>query len=284
MAMIAPLQFENWQWLALQLATPVVLWARLAVPPGRLAEPAPRRGDDGHPDLASGRSPRSAGRSYALFFGDAGMTGMTMPFELVTERGAGSDQIYLEVAAVVTTFILAGRYFEERAKRRAGAALRALLELGAKDVARARRRRRRAPRAGRRARGRRPLRRAAGREDRHRRRRSRAAPRRSTSRCSPASRVPVEVGPGDEVVGATVNVGGRLVVRATRVGEDTALAQIARLVDRGAVGQGARAAPRRPRLRRVRPGRDRRSRSPRSPAGSPTGRARPSPSRPRSRC
>ena len=72
---------------------------------------------------------------YALFLGDAGTTGMRMPFELIPERGDGADHIYLEVAAVVTTLILLGRYFEARARRRAGAALKALLELGAKDVA-----------------------------------------------------------------------------------------------------------------------------------------------------
>ena len=72
---------------------------------------------------------------YALFLGGAGDPGMRMAFELLPERGAGANEIYLEVAAAVTVFILAGRYFEARAKKRSGAALRALLHLGAKDVA-----------------------------------------------------------------------------------------------------------------------------------------------------
>ena len=109
----------------------------------------------------------------ALFFLDAGVPGMRMPFELTPSRSGGGDQIYLEVAAVVTAFLLAGRYFEARAKRRAGAALRALLELGAKDVAvlDADGGERRVPVDE--LRGRRPVRRAARREDRHRRRRRR---------------------------------------------------------------------------------------------------------------
>ena len=180
--MIAPLQFEYWQWLALQLATPVVLWA--GWPFHRAAWQNLRHGAATMDTLISlGTLAAWAGRSYALFFLDAGEPGMTMPFELVTERGAGTDQIYLEVAAVVTTFILAGRYFEARAKRRAGAALEALLELGAKDVAVLDADGQRAPRPDRRARRRRPLRRPPRREGRHRRRRSRRAPRRSTSRC-----------------------------------------------------------------------------------------------------
>ncbi|HWO83138.1 MAG TPA: copper-translocating P-type ATPase, partial [Solirubrobacterales bacterium] len=173
---------------------------------------------------------------YALFFGDAGTPGMTMPFELVTERGAGSEEIYLEVAAVVTTFILAGRYFEARAKRRAGAALEALLGLGAKEVA---------------------LLDGDGME-----RRVPVEELRTGDRfvVRPGEKVatdgvvesgnsavdqslltgesmPVEVGPGGEVVGATINLGGRLVVRATRVGEETALAQIARLVTEAQSGK-----------------------------------------------
>ncbi len=173
---------------------------------------------------------------YALFLGDAGMPGMKMPFELVTERGAGADEIYLEVAAVVTTFILAGRYFEARAKRRAGAALEALLDLGAKDVA---------------------LLDADGNERRVPIEELAVGDRfvvrpgekvatdgvvESGSSAVDQSlvtgeSVPVEVGPGEEVVGATINVGGRLVVRATRIGEETALAQIARLVTEAQSGK-----------------------------------------------
>ena len=129
-SMIEPLQFENWQWLVLQLATPVVLWG--AWPFHKAAWQNLRHGAATMDTLISLGTLAALGWSlYALFIGDAGMPGMTMPFELVTERGAGADEIYLEVAAVVTTFILAGRYFEARAKRRAGAALGALLDLGA---------------------------------------------------------------------------------------------------------------------------------------------------------
>ncbi|HYG95599.1 MAG TPA: copper-translocating P-type ATPase, partial [Solirubrobacterales bacterium] len=165
----------------------------------------------------------------ALFFLDAGMPGMTMPFELVTERGAASDHIYLEVAAVVTTFILAGRYFEARAKRRAGAALEALLDLGAKDVA--------VLDAGGNER-RVPVEELAVGDRFVVRPGEKVATDGVVESGSSAvdqslvtgESVPVEVGPGEEIIGATINVGGRLVVRASRVGEDTALAQIARLV------------------------------------------------------
>ncbi|MGH3910381.1 MAG: HAD-IC family P-type ATPase, partial [Pseudonocardiaceae bacterium] len=171
---------------------------------------------------------------YALFFGSAGTPGMTHPFEFTTEPMAGDANIYLEVAAGVTTFILAGRYFETRSKRRAGAALRALLELGAKDVAVLR------GTGG-----------AAAREHRIPADRLAVGDRfvvrpgekiatdgvvEEGSSAVDASMltgepVPVEVAVGDPVVGATVNAGGRLVVRATRVGADTQLAQMAKLVE-----------------------------------------------------
>jgi Cu+-exporting ATPase len=235
MAMIEPLQFENWQWLSLQLAAPVVLWA--GWPFHKAAWQNLRHGAVTMDTLISlGTLAALAWSLYALFFGDAGQNGMKMPFELVTERGAGADEIYLEVASVVTTFILAGRYFEARAKRRAGAALEALLDLGAKEVA---------------------LLDADGNE--------RMAPVEELTVgdrfvVRPGEKiatdgvvesgnsavdqslvtgepVPVEVGPGDEVVGATVNASGRLVVGATRVGEETALAQIARLVTEAQSGK-----------------------------------------------
>src|SRR6187402_1388373 len=134
LAMIEPLQFDNWQWLSLQLATPVVLWA--GWPFHKAAWQNLKHGAATMDTLISLGTLAALGWSlYALLLGDAGTPGMKMPFELVTERGAGGDEIYLEVAAVVTTFILAGRYFEARAKRRAGAALEALLDLGAKEVA-----------------------------------------------------------------------------------------------------------------------------------------------------
>ena len=152
-----------------------------------------------------------------------------MPFDLIPERGAGADQIYFEVAAVVTTFLLAGRYFEARAKRRAGAALRGAARARRQGRRHARRRRARAPRAIDEL--------AVG--DRFVVRPGEKVATDGVVEEGPSAvdpslltgeSVPVEVGPGDEVVGATVNAGGRLVVRATRVGADTALAQIARLV------------------------------------------------------
>ena len=144
---------------------------RLAVPPRRLAEPPPRRGDDGHADLA--RHARRLGWSLvrAVLRRRRHARDDDAASSCCPSGGGGSDEIYLEVAAVVTTFILAGRYFEARAKRRAGAALEALLELGAKEVVGARRGGRRAPDRDRAAGRRRPLRRPSRREGRHRRRR-----------------------------------------------------------------------------------------------------------------
>jgi P-type Cu+ transporter len=235
MAMIEPLQFRNWQWLSLQLAAPVVLWA--GWPFHKAAWQNLRHGAATMDTLISLGTLAALGWSlYALFFGDAGMPGMTMPFELVTERGAGSDEIYLEVAAVVTTFILAGRYFEARAKRRAGAALEALLGLGAKEVALLGEdgAERRVPVEELRAGDRfvvRPGEKVA----------TDGVVESGNSAVDQSlltgESVPVEVGPGEEVVGATINLGGRLVVRATRVGEETALAQIARLVTEAQSGK-----------------------------------------------
>jgi Cu+-exporting ATPase len=132
-SMIPALQFDRWQWLVLQLATPVVLWA--AWPFHRAAFTNLRHGTATMDTLVSlGVLAAWVWSLYALFLGDAGEEGMRMKFELLPELGRGTNEIYLETAAVVTTFILAGRYFEARAKRRAGSALRALLELGAKEV------------------------------------------------------------------------------------------------------------------------------------------------------
>jgi P-type Cu+ transporter len=235
MAMIEPLQFENWQWLSLQLATPVVLWA--GWPFHRAAWQNLKHGAATMDSLISLGTLSALGWSlYALFFGDAGMPGMKMPFELVTERGAGADEIYLEVAAVVTTFILAGRYFEVRAKRRAGAALEALLDLGAKNVSLLDDDggERRVPVEALIAGDRfvvRPGEKVA----------TDGVVESGASAVDQSlvtgESVPVEVGPGDEVIGATVNAGGRLVVRATRIGKETALARIARLVTEAQSGK-----------------------------------------------
>ena len=131
---IPALQFDYWQWVALALATPVVLWAGL--PFHVAAWRSLRHGAATMDTLISVGTLAAWGWSVvALCFLGAGDVGLQMPFELVLSRQASSDRIYLEVASVVTTFVLAGRYFEARARRRSGAALRALLELGAKDVA-----------------------------------------------------------------------------------------------------------------------------------------------------
>lgn len=134
LAMIPVLQFTYWQWLSLTLAAPVVVWGGL--PFHRAAWTNLRHGTATMDTLVSLGTIAALGWSlWALFLGDAGVPGMTHGFDLTISRTDGSGDIYLEAAAGVTAFILAGRYFEARSKRRAGAALRALLELGAKDVA-----------------------------------------------------------------------------------------------------------------------------------------------------
>ncbi len=227
LAMIPRLQFDNWQWLSLTLAAPVVVWA--ALPFHRAAWINVRHGAATMDTLISiGTLAAFAWSLYALFFGDAGDPSMRMPFDLTIERSTGTHEIYLEVAAGVTVFILAGRYFEARAKRRSGAALRALLELGAKDVA--------VVRDG--AEARIPIDQLTVGDRFVVRPGEKVATDGVVADGTSAidaslltgESVPVEVGPGDDVVGATVNAGGRLVVRATRIGSDTALAQIARLV------------------------------------------------------
>ncbi|MFC4495637.1 heavy metal translocating P-type ATPase [Streptomyces ovatisporus] len=236
MAMVPALQFEYWQWLSLTLAAPVVTYS--AWPFHRAAWKNAQHGAATMDTLISvGTSAAFAWSLWALFFGSAGTPGMTHPFELTIARTDGAGNIYLEAAAGVTAFILAGRYFESRSKRRAGAALRALLELGAKEVTVLR----------------------DGREE--------LIPTDSlsvgdrfvvrpgekiatdgtivegtsaldTSMLTGES-VPVEVRPGDSVTGATLNAGGRLVVEATRVGADTRLARMARLVEDAQNGKAA---------------------------------------------
>ena len=239
LSMVPALQFTYWQWLILTLAAPVVVWG--AWPFHRAAWTNLRHGTTTMDTLVSMGTLSAFGWSlWALFLGEAGVPGMVHPFELTVARTDASANLYLEVAAGVTTFLLAGRFVEARSKRRAGAALRALLEMGAKDVA--------------------VLRAGPGGRD--------VEERVSVGSLTAGTRfvvrpgekiatdgvvedgtsavdasmltgesVPVEVGPGDAVVGATVNAGGRLVVRATRVGSDTQLAQMARLVEEAQNGK-----------------------------------------------
>ncbi|MFD4221773.1 heavy metal translocating P-type ATPase [Streptomyces griseus] len=228
MAMVPALQFDYWQWLSLTLAAPVVTYA--AWPFHRAAWTNAKHGAATMDTLISvGTSAAFLWSLWALFFGTAGMVGMTHPFELTIARSDGAGNIYLEAAAGVTAFILAGRYFEARSKRKAGAALKALMELGAKEVTVLR----------------------DGVEttiptaalqvgDRFLVRPGEKIATDGTvvegSSAVDASMltgesVPVEVSAGDTVTGATLNAGGRLVVEATRVGADTQLARMARLVE-----------------------------------------------------
>ncbi len=233
LAMVPALQFRFWQWLSFTLAVPVVVWG--AWPFHRAAALNARHRAATMDTLISLGVLAALGWSvWALFFGGAGEPGMKMPFDLVPDGDRGPE-IYLEVAAGVTTLILLGRFFEARAKRRSGAALRALLELGAKDVA--------VLRDGGEVRV--PVDQLAV-GDRFV---VRPGEKIATdgivedgvsavdASLLTGESVPVEVGPGAEVAGATVNAGGRLVVRASKVGADTALAHIARLVTEAQSGK-----------------------------------------------
>ncbi len=234
-AMVPALQFDYWQWLALGPATAVVFWG--GWPFHRAAWTNLRHATATMDTLISLGTLAAWGFSLvALVFLDAGEPGAEMALDLSLEAGSGSSAVYFEVAAVVTTFVLAGRYFESRARRRAGAALEALLELGAKDVA------------------------VLDEDGSERRIPVEALQRGQRFVVRPGEKVatdgvveagssavdrslitgesmPVEVAPGDDVIGATVNAGGRLVVRATRVGSETALAQISRLVTEAQSGK-----------------------------------------------
>lgn len=236
LAMIPALQFDNWQWLSLTLAAPVVVWG--GWPFHRAAWTNLRHGAATMDTLVSVGTLAAFGWSlWALFFGDAGVPGMHDEFRLtpgavatdVTGRMDGASTIYLEVAAGVVALILLGRYLEARSKRRAGAALRALMELGAKDVA--------VLRDGREVRV--PVSSLAV-GDRFVVRPGEKIATDGTvvdgvsavdAAMLTGESVPVDVGPGDRVTGATVNAGGRLVVEATRVGADTQLARMAKLVE-----------------------------------------------------
>ncbi|MER6774765.1 cation transporter, partial [Streptomyces bacillaris] len=237
LAMVPALQFDNWQWLSLTLAAPVVVWGGL--PFHRATWTNLRHGAATMDTLVSmGTLAAFSWSLWALFLGDAGMPGMRHGFDLTVSRADASSTIYLEVAAGVITFILLGRYLEARAKRKAGAALRALLHLGAKDVA---------------------VLRNDGTEVRVPADRLAVGDRfvvrpgekiatdgtvvEGTSAVDASmltgESVPVEVAAGDTVTGATINAGGRLVVEATRIGSDTQLARMARLVEDAQNGKAA---------------------------------------------
>ncbi|MEU2567324.1 heavy metal translocating P-type ATPase [Streptomyces althioticus] len=234
LAMIPPLQFDNWQWLSLTLAAPVVVWG--AAPFHRAAWTNLRHGAATMDTLVSVGTLAAFGWSlWALFLGDAGEPGMRHPFELTVSRADGASMIYLEVAAGVTAFILLGRYLEARSKRQAGAALRALMELGAKDVT--------VLRDGREVRV--PAERLAVGDRFVVRPGEKIATDGTVVEGSSAvdasmltgESVPVDVTVGDTVTGATVNAGGRLVVEATRIGADTQLARMAKLVEDAQTGK-----------------------------------------------
>ena len=236
MAMIPALQFTNWQWLSLTLAAPVVVWG--GWPFHRAAAINIRHGSFTMDTLVSiGTSAALLWSLYALFFGHAGMPGMTHGFEFSLSPSDGAGDIYLEAAAGVTTFVLLGRYIEARSKRTAGAALRSLLELGAKDVA--------VLRDG--VETRIPVENLqVGDEFIVRPGEKIATDGRIVDGASAVDTamvtgesVPAEVSTGDAVVGGTVNTSGRLIVRATRVGSDTQLAQMARMVEDAQSGKAA---------------------------------------------
>ncbi|MFI5927093.1 heavy metal translocating P-type ATPase [Micromonospora sp. NPDC051543] len=236
LAMVPPWQFDYWQWLSLTLAAPVVVWGGL--PFHRAAWTNLRHGAATMDTLVSLGTLAAFGWSlWALFLGDAGMPGMTHPFRFAITRGDGAGNIYLEAAAGVTVFILAGRYFEARSKRTAGAALRALLDLGAKEVAVLRDGVETLIPVDRLAVGDRFVVRPGEKIA------TDGVVDEGTSAVDASmltgESVPVEVGPGDAVVGATINAGGRLIVTATRVGTDTQLARMADLVEQAQSGKAA---------------------------------------------
>ncbi|MFF8697765.1 heavy metal translocating P-type ATPase [Streptomyces albidoflavus] len=236
LSMVPAFQFDHWQWLCLTLTAPVVVWGGL--PFHRAAWTNLRHGATTMDTLVSVGTLAAFGWSlWALFLGHAGMPGMRHGFDLTASRADASSMIYLEVAAGVVTFLLLGRWLEARAKRRAGAALRALLELGAREAT--------VVRDGREVRV--PVARLVV-GDRFTVRPGetiatdgRVLEGRSAVDTSllTGESVPVDVAPGDQVTGATVNTGGHLTVEATRIGADTQLARMARLVEQAQNGKAA---------------------------------------------
>lgn len=234
LAMIPPLQFDYWQWVSLALATPVTLWG--AYPFHRAAFLNAKRGVTTMDTLISlGTLAAFIWSLFALFLGDAGMRGMTHDFELIARPGEASSHIYLEVCSGVTVFILAGRYFEKRAKVRSGNALRALAKMGVKEVT--------AVREGRQVKI--PINELKEGEEFITLPGEKIATdgvvvsgiSAVDNSLLTGESMPVEVGVGDQVTGATINTYGHLVVRATAVGANTQLAQITRLVEQAQSGK-----------------------------------------------
>ena len=234
MAMIPPLQFEYWQWLSLTLASPVAVWGAWGFHRGMAVNL--RHGAATMDTLISMGVLASYGWSvYALFFGGAGMGGMKMPFEWVPSRSDGSATIYLEVASTITVLILVGRYFEARAKRRSSAAIRALLDMGAKDVA--------VVRDG--VETRIPISQLVVGDEFLVRPGEKVATdgvvidgvSALDESMLTGESVPRDVVVSDTITGATLNTSGLLTVRATRVGADTQLAQMARLIEQAQMGK-----------------------------------------------
>lgn len=240
LAMIPPLQFDYWQWVSFALATPVILWA--GWPFHKATWVNLKHGAATMDTLITvGTSAAYLWSLYALFFGHAGDPGMRHGWSILNHAGDPMGDIYFEVAAGVVTFVLAGRYFEKRSKQRAGDAIRALTDMGAKQVT--------VLRGG--------VDDAGAQEqlipieqlqigDRFLARPGEkiATDGRILDGTSAIDQsmltgesVPVDVGPGDEVTGATINTSGRLVVEATHVGEQTKLAQMAKLIDEAQSGK-----------------------------------------------
>lgn len=243
LSMVPATQFRGWQWVVAALALPVATWA--AWPFHRAAAKAARHGASTMDTLVSIGIVAATGWSlWALLLGGAGTLGMRMEPTLLPADAAGMGtampELYFEVAAIVTTFLLAGRYAEHRSRRRAGDALRALLDLGAKDVALLV-----TGPDGRRTEQRVPVDRLQPGDEFAVRPGEKVATDgvvvSGTSAVDASlltgEPVPVDVAPGDAVTGATVNTSGHLVVRATRVGEETQLAQIGRLVAAAQTGK-----------------------------------------------
>ena len=234
LAMIPPLQFANWQWLALTLSAPVAVWG--AWPFHRAAAINARHGAATMDTLISvGVSAAFLWSLYALFFGGAGAMGMTMTVQLFGTPGQGASEIYLEIAAALTVFVLAGRYAEARAKRSSSEALRALLELGATEATLLVDGVERRVPVAQLAVGDAVLIRPGEKIP------SDGIVREGSSAVDASmltgESVPVEVAPESRVVGATINVGGRLVVEITRVGADTELARMTRLMEEAQTGK-----------------------------------------------